>query len=46
MLNTKNHMGKISVSENYITEIVRHAICDADIFSTNKFRSDLSVIYI
>lgn len=44
MLNTKNHMGKISVSENYITQIVRHAVCDADIYSTRKFRSALSVI--
>ncbi|MDE5556077.1 MAG: Asp23/Gls24 family envelope stress response protein [Ruminococcus sp.] len=44
MINTENHIGKISVSENYITEIVRHAVCDADICSTNKFRSAVSTI--
>lgn len=48
MLNTENHIGKISVSENYITEIVRHAVCDcfgvADVCSTNTFRSAVSSI--
>ncbi|MCM1314013.1 MAG: Asp23/Gls24 family envelope stress response protein [Muribaculaceae bacterium] len=48
MLNTKNHMGKISVSENYITEIVRHAVCEcfgvSDVCSKNKIRSALSAI--
>lgn len=48
MLNTENHIGKISVSENYITEIVRHAVCDcfgvADVCSTNTFRSAVSSV--
>lgn len=48
MLNTENHIGKISVSENYITETVRHAVCEcfgvADVCSTNTFRSAISSI--
>lgn len=48
MINTENHIGKISVSENYITEIVRHAVCEcfgvADVCSTNTFRSAISAI--
>lgn len=48
MLNTENHIGKISVTENYITEIVRHAVCEcfgvADVCSTNTFRSAVSSI--
>lgn len=48
MINIENHIGSISVSENYITEIVRHAVCDcfgvADICSTNTFRSAVSSI--
>ena len=48
MLNTKNDSGKISISENYITEIVRHAVCEcsgiSDVYNTNKFRSAVSTI--
>lgn len=48
MLNIENHIGSISVSENYITEIVRHAVCDcfgvADVCNTNTFRSAVSSI--
>lgn len=48
MLNTENSMGKISISENYITEIVRHAVCEcsgiSDFYSTNRFRSAVSAI--
>lgn len=48
MINIENHIGRISVSENYITEIVRHAVCDcfgvADVCSTNTFRSAVSSI--
>lgn len=48
MINIENHIGKISVSENYITEIVRHAVCDcfgvADVCGTNTFRSAVSAI--
>ena len=46
MLNTENHIGKISVTENYIAEIVRHSVCEcfgvADVCSTNAFRSAVS----
>ena len=48
MLNTENSMGKISISENYITEIARHAVCEytgiSDIYTENKFRSALAEI--
>ncbi|MDE6670770.1 MAG: Asp23/Gls24 family envelope stress response protein [Ruminococcus sp.] len=48
MLNTENTMGKISISENYITQIVRHAVCEytgiSDIYTENKFRSALAEI--
>lgn len=48
MINAENHIGKITVSENYITEIVRHAVCDcfgvADVCSTNTFRSAVSAL--
>lgn len=48
MVNIENHIGRISVSESYITEIVRHAVCDcfgvADVCSTNTFRSAVSSI--
>lgn len=46
MITVENHIGKISVSEKYLTEIVRHAVCDcfgvADVCSTNTFRSAVS----
>ena len=46
MITVENHIGKISVSENYLTEIVRHAVCDcfgvADVCNTNTFRSAVS----
>lgn len=48
MITIENHIGKISVSENYLTEIVRHAVCDcfgvADVCNTNTFRSAVSSI--
>lgn len=48
MLNTENSMGKISISENYITQIVRHAVCEcsgiSDFYSTNRFRSAVLAI--
>ncbi|MDE6834113.1 MAG: Asp23/Gls24 family envelope stress response protein [Ruminococcus sp.] len=48
MLNTENTMGKISISENYITEIVRHAVCECSGITyaddDNKFRSAVSAI--
>lgn len=48
MVTIENHIGKISVSESYLTEIVRHAVCDcfgvADVCSVNTFRSAVSAI--
>ncbi len=48
MVTVENHIGKISVSENYITEIVRHAVCDcfgvADVCNVSTFRSAVSSI--
>ena len=48
MVTIENHIGKISVSESYLTEIVRHAVCDcfgvADVCSVNAFRSAVSAI--
>lgn len=48
MLNTENSFGKITISESYITEIVRHAVCEcsgiAYADSDNKFRSAVSAI--
>lgn len=48
MINIENHIGRISISENYITEIVRHAVCDCfgvtDVCNTNTFRSAVSSI--
>lgn len=48
MINIENHIGRISISERYITEIVRHTVCDcfgvADVCNTNTFRSAVSSI--
>lgn len=48
MINIENHIGRISVSENYIIEIIRHTVCDCfgvtDVCSTNTFRSAVSSI--
>ncbi|MBQ8961371.1 MAG: Asp23/Gls24 family envelope stress response protein [Ruminococcus sp.] len=48
MVTVENHIGKISVTENYLTEIVRHAVCDcfgvADVCNVNTFRSAVSSI--
>ncbi|MDE6775994.1 MAG: Asp23/Gls24 family envelope stress response protein [Ruminococcus sp.] len=46
MVGFENHIGRISLSENFITELVRHAVCDcfgvADVCSVNTFRSAVS----
>ncbi len=46
MVTIENHIGKISVSDNYISEIVRHAVCDcfgvADVCNVSTFRSAVS----
>ncbi len=48
MVNIENHIGRISISENYITEIVRHSMCECfgitDVCNTNTFRSAVSSI--
>ena len=48
MVTVENHIGKISVTEKYLNEIVRHAVCDcfgvADVCNTNTFRSAVSSI--
>lgn len=48
MVSFENHIGKISFTENYITELVRHVVCDcfgvADVCSVNTFRNAVSSI--
>ena len=46
MVTVENHIGKISVTENYLTELIRHAVCDcfgvADVCNVSTFRSAVS----
>lgn len=46
MVTVENHIGKISVTEKYLTELIRHAVCDcfgvADVCSVSTFRSAVS----
>ena len=48
MVTLENHIGTISVSENYLAEIVRHAVCDcfgvADVCNISPFRSAVSAL--
>lgn len=48
MVTVENHIGKISVSESCITELIRHAVCDcfgvADVCSVNTFRTAVSAL--
>lgn len=48
MINVENHIGKITVSEGFLTELIRRAVCDcfgvADVCSVNTFRSAVSAI--
>lgn len=48
MVTVENHIGKISVTETYLTELIRHAVCDcfgvSDVCSTNTFRSAVSAL--
>ena len=48
MVTVENHIGKISVSEQFLTELIRHAVCDcfgvADVCNINTFRSAVSSI--
>lgn len=46
MVSIENHIGKITVSENYLTELVKHAVADcfgvADVCSANPLMNCLS----
>ena len=42
MISVENHIGKITVSENFLTELIRRAVCDC--FGVNTFRSAVSAI--
>lgn len=46
MVTVENHIGKITVTEQYLTELIRHAVCDCfgvtDVCSINTFRSAVS----
>lgn len=46
MVTSENHIGKITVTQQYLTELIRHAVCDcfgvADVCSVNTFRSAVS----
>lgn len=48
MVSIENHIGKITVSENYLTELVKHTVSDcfgvADVCSANPFMNSLSNI--
>lgn len=48
MVGFENHIGKISVSENYLTEIVKHAVTDcfgvADVCCVTTFRAAVSAL--
>ena len=48
MVGFENHIGKITISENYLTEIVRHAVTAcfgvADVCSINTFHSAASAM--
>ncbi len=48
MAGFENHIGKIDISENYLTELVTHAVTDcfgiAGVCSINVFRSAVSAV--
>lgn len=48
MVTIENHIGKISVSGNYLTQLVRHTVTGcfgvADVCCVNSFRSALSAM--
>ena len=48
MVGFENHIGKITISENYLTELVKHAVTDcfgvADVCSVSTFRSAVSAL--
>ena len=48
MVGFENHIGKINISDNYLTELVIHAVTDcfgvAGVCNTSAFRSAVSAI--
>lgn len=48
MISIENHIGKITVSEGFLTELIRRSVCNcfgvADVCSVNTFRSAVSSI--
>ena len=48
MVTVENHIGKISVSENYLIQLVKHTVTDcfgvADVCSVSTFRSAMSAL--
>jgi uncharacterized alkaline shock family protein YloU len=48
MVTVENHIGKISVSENYLTQLVKHTVTGcfgvADVCCVNTFRSVVSAL--
>ncbi len=48
MVSVENHIGKITVSEKYLTELVKHTVTGcfgvADVCSVNTFHSVLSAV--
>ena len=48
MVGFENHIGKITISENYLTEIVKHAVTNcfgvADVCSVTTLRSAVSAL--
>lgn len=48
MVSIENHIGKITVSENYLTELVKHTVADcfgvADLCSANSLLNCLSAL--
>ena len=48
MVGFENHIGKITISENYLTELVKHAVTDcigvSDVSSVSTFRSAVSAL--
>ncbi|MBQ8350266.1 MAG: Asp23/Gls24 family envelope stress response protein [Ruminococcus sp.] len=48
MLGFENHIGKVSISDNYLTQIVRHAVTDcfgvSDVCNVDAFHSAVSAL--
>ena len=48
MVGFENHIGQVTISENYLTELVKHAVSDcfgvADVSNVSTFRSAVSAL--